>query len=133
MIYTAKNRFLSILTHPEFAVKLTFSVARFSGMRSQEPEDRPAEDRRQPGVVQARDPVEYPGPVDPSLHHQEMLVGVELGPVSEGLDGGDDPGDESPRPLSGRPERRSGGGRPLGRERQSQVTEQRGQIIGSTS
>jgi hypothetical protein len=52
-----------------------------------------------PGVVfSAGTPnsAEYPGLVDPSLCDQEMEMGVEVDPIAEGLDGGDDPGDEVP-------------------------------------
>ena len=38
--------------------------------------------------------MEYALLVHPALGHQEMEVGVEIYPVPEGLDGGDDAGDD---------------------------------------
>jgi hypothetical protein len=44
----------------------------------QEPEDLPAENLGQPRVVQTRQPVEDPRPVDTALGQQEMQVRVEV-------------------------------------------------------
>jgi len=56
------------------------------------PENLAGKELSQPGVVDPGDPMEHPGLVHSSLGHQEMEMGVEIDPGSEGLDGGDDSG-----------------------------------------
>ncbi len=50
----------------------------------------PGEDLGQPRVVDAGDETKAPFPIRPALGHQEMEVGVEVDPVAEGLQDGDD-------------------------------------------
>jgi hypothetical protein len=51
-------------------------------------QDLPRKEFGEPRVVQARNPVEDPGPIHPDLGHQELQVRVKVDPVSEGLGGG---------------------------------------------